>query len=150
MQEPPSRHRSGAESDSDRAMQDVWNRTLSQIPTTFGKMIYLAELRDANSGTYRHYGLAQRYTDETADRVLRTSHEQVFSEWLNYSLERQHRDLELYLESLEGDRETLLQTWLTLTPYRNAIPISAREAERLLYISDLELILDLLRNELSS
>ena len=131
-------------------MDDLWRRTLAQIPTLFGKIVYLSGLRDVNSGGYVHYGLAQRYSTEEANRILRESHERVFGEWLNCPLERQRDDLEEYLRSLEDDRETILRTWFTLAPYNNLIPINTREAERLLYISDLELILDVLRNELST
>ena len=133
----------------ERAMKDVWRRTLAQIPTTFGKVAHLASLRNENSGQYEHFGLAQLYSDEEADRVLALSHHQVFREWLNFPLEKQRRDLEDYLESLEGERKKVLQTWLTLTPYKNLVPVDAVEAERLLFISDLELILELMRNELS-
>ncbi len=138
------------ETERERAMHDVWSRTLSQIPTTFGRVAYLAGLRNENSGYYQHFGLAQRYSDEKADRVLRSSHEQVFAEWLNYPLEQQRQDLEEHLLSIEGERKVVLETWLTLTPYRNLIPAGTREAERLLYITDLELILEILRNELSA
>ena len=130
-------------------MDDLWRRTLAQIPTLFGKIVYLSELRDANSGAYQHFGLAQRYSADEANRILRESHERVFGDWLNSPLEQQRDDLEEYLGSLADDRETILRTWLTLAPYSNLIPINTREAERLLYISDLELILDVLRNELS-
>ncbi len=131
-------------------MRDVWTKTLSQISTTFGRLAYLAGLRDQNSGRYQHFGLAQRYTENEADRVLRTSHEEIFAEWLNYPLEQQRQDLEEHLRSIEGDRKAVLRTWLTLTPYRNLIPAESRDAERLLYITDLELLLEILRNELSA
>ena len=133
----------------DRAMKDVWQRTLSQIPTTFGKVAHLASLRNENSGQYEHFGLAQLYSDEEADRVLGLSHHQVFRECLDFPLEKQRQDLENYLESIGGKRRKVLETWLTLTPYKNLLPVGAVEAERLLYISDLELILELMRNELS-
>ena len=131
-------------------MRDVWSKTLSQISTSFGRLAYLAGLRDQNSGRYQHFGLAQRYTENEADRVLRTSHEEIFAEWLNYPLEQQRQDLEEHLRSIEGDRKAVLRTWLTLTPYRNLIPAESRDAERLLYITDLELLLEILRNELSA
>ena len=44
----------------------------------------------------------------------------------------------------------MLETWLTLQPYRNLIPFVTRDAERLLFISDLEVIEEILRNELSA
>ena len=112
-------------------------------------MAYLASLRDPNTGRYHHFGLAQVYTELQAERALRSSHGQAFKEWLNYSLEQQKSDLEDYLLTLDGDRRTILETWRTLAPYRNVIPADASEAERQLFVSDLEIILDLLRSELS-
>jgi hypothetical protein len=132
----------------DRAAADVWDRTISQIPTTFGKIAYLASLRSGNSGRYQHFGLSRIYSDDEADRVLRACHQEVFAEWLNYSLEQQRNDLEGYLNSIEDNRQTVLKTWLELTPYHNLLPADASAAERRLYLTDLELILDLLRNEL--
>lgn len=133
----------------DRAAEDVWERTVSQIPTTFGRIAYLASLRNENSGRYQHFGLAGIYSEQEADRVLRLSHREVFADWLNFSLLQQRYDLEAYLNSIEDDRKTVLATWLDLSPYRGLIPADATAAERRLYLSDLELILDLLRNELS-
>jgi hypothetical protein len=133
----------------DHAAENVWDRTVSQIPTTFGRIAYLASLRNENSGRYEHFGLAHIYSGEEADRVLRACHQEVFGDWLNFSLMQQRNDLEAYLNSIEDDRQTVLATWLDLSPYRNLIPADATPAERRLYLSDLELILDLLRNELS-
>jgi hypothetical protein len=133
----------------DRPAEDVWDRTLAQIATTFGRIAYLASLRNENSGRYEHFGLARIYSGEEADRVLRACHQEVFSDWLNFSLMQQRNDLEAYLNSIDDDRKTVLATWLDLSPYRNLIPADSTAAERRLYLSDLELILDLLRNELS-
>ena len=128
-------------------MLDVWKRTLDRIPTQFGKLAYLSELRNDNSGRYQHFGLAQLYGEDEANRVLRSSHEKVFGEWLTYSLERQRSDLEAYLEGLEDDLATVLQTWGTLAPYQKLPPEAAGEAERHLFGSDLEIILELIRRE---
>ena len=131
-------------------MVDVWERTLGQIPTTFGRLVYLASLRNSNSGVYQHFGLAQLYGSEEADRVLKASHEQIFAEWLNYRLERQKTDLEQYLASVGDDRRTVIEAWVSLSPYKSLPPAAAGDAERFLYSSDLEVILELLRSELSS
>jgi hypothetical protein len=126
---------------------DLWRHTLSQIPSVFGRLVYLCSLRDPNTGLYQHYGLAQVFSDQEADRVLRESHAQAFADWLCFPLEQQRADLGLYLEGLGGDPRTLLDTWIRLAPYRNLIPAGAREVERRLYLADLEAILELLRNE---
>ena len=98
---------------------------------------------------YHHFKLALRHTDEEAGRFLRASHKQIFEEWLTFPLEQQLRDLREYLESTE-EREVVLETWLRLKPYRNLIPFGTRDAERLLFISDLEVIFLMLLSELSA
>ncbi len=140
----------GKPDERDRAIEDVWVPILSQIPTTFGRIAYVAGLRNEGTGAYRHFKLALRYTHEEADRFLCASHKQIFREWLNFPLEQQLRDLREYLESIEGEREVVLETWLRLKPYRNLIPFGTRDAERLLFISDLEVIFLMLLHELSA
>ena len=129
------------------AAPDLWRNTLSQIPSVFGRLVYLCSLRDQNTGAYQHYGLSQAFGEEESDRVLRGSHEKAFGEWLCYTLEQQKADLDLYLSGLEGNRRTILETWIRLAPYRNLVPSSAREVERQLYLGDLETILELLKGE---
>ena len=123
---------------------DLWRHTLSQIPTTFGRLVFLSTLRDPNTGVYAHYGFAQRVGEEAAGATLRQSHLQCFSEWLAFSLEEQKADLDLYLSSIESDKTTILETWTRTKPYRYLVPAAALEVERILYNSDLEALLDLL------
>ena len=129
------------------AAPDLWRHTLSQIPSVFGRLVYLCSLRDANTGNYEHYGLAQVFGEGEADRVLGESHRQTFSAWLCLTLEQQKADLDLYLSGLTGDRRTILDTWIRLQPYRNLVPSATRDVERELYMADLEAILGLLKNE---
>lgn len=129
------------------AAADLWRHTLMQIPTTFGRLIYLASLRDLNTGQYTHHGLAQIYGDEEAHRTLRESHEQTFAEWLCYPLEQQRTELDEYLRGLDSPLQVLVESWLRFAPYRNFVPVGAREVERRLYLSDLQTLLELLRRE---
>lgn len=129
------------------AAADLWRHTLSQIPSVFGRLVYLCSLRDQNTGRYEHFGLAQMFSAEEADRVLRESHQRSFAEWLSFSLEQQKADLDLYLAGLNGNRRTIVETWIRVAPYRNLLPAAAREVERELYLADLETILELLKNE---
>ncbi len=129
------------------AAAELWRNTLAQIPSLFGRLVYLASLRDQNTGRYEHHGLAQLFGEEVADEALRESHAATFQDWLCYTLEQQKSDLDLYLAGLDTDKRTLLDTWIRLAPYRSLIPASARDVERKLYLADLETLLQLLRNE---
>lgn len=126
---------------------DLWRHTLSQIPTLFGRLVYLSSLRDANTGKYEHHGLEMIHGDEESDRVLRESHCGAFLQWLTYSIEAQKADLDLYFSTLDGPRRTVVEAWSRLVPYRNFLPASARDVERQLFFADLETLLALLRNE---
>lgn len=130
------------------AAADLWRHTLSHIPCVFGRLVYLASLRNLNTGRYEHHGLSLVFGEEEANRTLRESHEKYYNEWLEFRLEHQKADLDLYLSSLSTDRRTILETWLRLAPYRNFIPTSVRGFQRDLYLQDLDLLLNLLKNEL--
>lgn len=107
------------------AASDLWRNTLSQIPSAFGKLVYLASLRNGNSGRYEHHGLTLVFGEENANRALKKSHIHVFREWLRFNLEQQKADLDLYLAGLYEDKRTILTNWLELEPYMNLIPIWA-------------------------
>jgi hypothetical protein len=126
---------------------DLWRTTLSQIPTTFGRLICLASLRDQDTGTYHHPGLEQLFGQEQAERTLRECHGQIFSDWLCFNLEQQKKDLEAYLDELHEDKKTILATWLRLAPYRHYPPADALDAERNLFTADMEMVLELLSRD---
>ncbi len=117
---------------------ELWRETLSRIPTLFGRLVYLAALRDA-AGGYSHPGLSHTLGREHADRTLRHSHHQVFAQWLSLGLEEQKNDLDIFLNQLRAPRESLR--------YRELVPPGARDAERQLYLTDLETLLELLKFE---
>jgi len=128
-----------------RAVADVWRHTLSQIPTVFGRLVYLAGLRNPNSGRYEHHGLALVFNADDASRALKKSHKQVFADWLSFDLEQQLADLDLYLTDLPEDKKTVLKAWTKFAPYKGLIPSSARGVERKLYLGELQVMLGLLR-----
>ena len=129
------------------AVSDLWRNTLSQIPSVFGRLVYLSNLRNSNTGRYEHHGLALVFGEDEANRSLKKSHTQAFAEWLRFNLEQQKADLDLYLSGLYEDKRTILETWLKLAPYRNVIPSSVRGVARHLYLADLTALIDLLKNE---
>ena len=129
------------------APADLWRHTLSQIPSLFGRLIYLSSLRSSNTGRYEHHGLAQMFGDDDAHSALMRSHDETFGEWLNCPLEQQKADLDMYLAALTPDRAAVVDTWLRLAPYRNVVPSAARESERNLFAVDFEALLELLRKD---
>lgn len=129
------------------ASSDLWRNTLSQIVSVFGRLRYLASLRNPNTGLYEHHGLALIFGDKEADKALRKSHQRTFEEWLSCPLEKQRLDLNEYLSEISDDPGAVIDNWIRLAPYRNLAPSIARNAERDLFFSDFRLLLDLLKVE---
>src|SRR5271154_1725230 len=65
-------------SNREAAIAESWQRTLGAIPTLIGRLAYLSSLRNANTGSYEHFGLAQRIGEDEVDRTLRRSHMNTF------------------------------------------------------------------------
>jgi len=130
------------------AASDLWRHTLSQIPSVFGRLVYLSGLRDVNSGHYEHHGLGLVFGEREADRALKDSHNTAMAEWLTYGLEQQKADLDLYLSGLAIEKRVVVDSWLRTAPYRNLPPASLRGPAKKLFVSDLETLLELLRGEL--
>jgi hypothetical protein len=130
------------------AAGDLWKNTLSRIPTQYGKLAYLASLRDPNSGIYRHHGLSDMFGRDESNRVLREHHERAFFEWLNLPMAEQSADLIVYIGSLEDPMATVLDHWFRSRPYKGQVPGAARKMERELFVKDLETLVETLRNGL--
>ena len=127
-----------------RASADVWRHTLLHIPSLFGRLTYLASLRNPNSGQYEHHGLALMFGQDDANQALKESHSKVFNDWLACNIEEQLADLELYLSDLPEDRNTVLRSWAKLEPYKSVMPTGAKREQKRVYLGDLRTILDLL------
>ena len=128
------------------AAADLWRNTLSQIPSVFGKMVYLSSLRSPITGKYEHHGLALVFGEDEASRALKKSHVQAFTEWLSFDLEQQKADLDLYLSSVRADKRAIVENWLSVRSYRTFIPASAKTVEKRLYMADIEALIALLKN----
>src|SRR4051812_38669397 len=129
------------------AVADLCRNTLAQIPSYYGRLVYLAGLRNADSGKYEHHGLALVFGDVESDKALRKMHLVTFQGWLGFSLEQQRTDLDVYLSNLEPTRKVTVETWSRLAPYRALMPAHARRSEKALFLSDFEALLALMQNE---
>jgi len=127
---------------------DLVRASLSIIPTCYGRLVYLTSLRDPNTGRYEHYLLEETYGAGLAQAGLEGIHIQSYRSWIAMNLEQKRADLYLYLVSLSSDKRQVLQTWLMTAPYRSLIPLHTQPVERDVFLSDMQILLDLLMNEL--
>jgi hypothetical protein len=127
-------------------LDETWGRELAEIETAYGRLVYLASLRDSNTGRYEHYATGPDCRNRVHAYFLKL-HEAIFREWINYTLKRKKADIELYIHGLDSvDPSELVDAWLRLTPYKNLVPAAIRGPDREMHISDFEAILGLLRN----
>lgn len=123
---------------------DLWRHTLSQIPTIFGRLIYLAGLRDPLSGQYEHHGLSLIFGCDDADSAIKSSHRKAFQEWLCLSLSEQFDDLLDYIHQTGKSAAAVERTWTQTEIWRGFAPAGAAQAEKALYGSDMRNLLKLL------
>lgn len=129
------------------ALADLWKHTLSQIPSTYGRLAYLASLRDANSGIYRHHGLSAAFGREESLSALRKSHEDTFQEWLNFRLPYKCADLVTYFQNVDENPRQVVRYLARATPYLSQVPDSASPAQRRQFKMEMEIMLELIRND---
>ena len=132
------------------AVADFWKHTVLQIPTLTGRLIYLSSLRDPNSGTYKHHGMAAVFGRQESVRALRESHERVFREWLVLPIDSKENDIRHYLAGVDEPAQKVLAHWIGSGPGRPWIPSAARPMEIELFRVDLEALLTTLKNALAS
>jgi hypothetical protein len=129
------------------AVADLFKHTLSRIPTTYGRLSYLASLRDSNSGVYRHHGLFLAFGREASVQALQSGHESLFRTWLELSLAEKNEDLIAYVGTLEEEdpQARVVKYWKQSRVYRTYIPPQATPAETELFVSEFEVLLELWR-----
>jgi hypothetical protein len=129
-----------------RVARDFEERTLRELGGCFPRLIYLASLRDYNTGRYHHYGLETRYPSETVDESLRQCHSKVFEELVLLPLKEQTEDLLTFFESLKEDKGRLVAAWERLRSYQVLPPENCHPLARALFDKNIEIILKVLRD----
>ncbi len=128
-----------------RVVADFEAKTLEPLKGQFNRLIYLASLRDYNTGRYHHYGLETRYPSEAVHRALHRCHTRVFEELVELSLERQTEDLLGFFNSLKEEPARLVETWQRLRAYQILPPDPCHPLARELFDHNVEIILQVLR-----
>jgi hypothetical protein len=129
------------------ASEDLWARTLSQIPSRLGQMAYLSRLRNPQSGQYEHHGLIAMFGEPEAVDALRRSHEEAFRSFLGLGLLDQVEDFRRFLFSIPQPAGRLLTLWERNKGYEALLPPETSEPERLLFAANLRLIMHHLQGE---
>ena len=122
----------------DRPAAELVQDRLQEIPTRFGRLVYLARCREPQ-GRYRHEGIHLTHDRGAVDRAFAGAHESCFTEWLALPLRAQHEDFSAFLEGLNLRRA--LQAWADADPWPALSPRSADSDQRELFASDLRVLI---------
>jgi len=133
-----------------RIIQDFTLTTLAGIPGEFGRLTYMASLRDLSSGRYEHAGLTALYPDEAIQQALTLCHEQIFERVLETPLSRQEVDLKECLARMPGGLTSALTHWRRLEAYRVLLPERVPGYLKELFCSNLRALLEILQEECST
>lgn len=117
---------------------------LGDLPNDLTRMLFLASLRDCNSGTYLHPELSQRVGVEEADRALSACHQHIFRCLLRTPASAYALQLEEYIRYTRADRSVVLDTWQSLQAYRSTVPLHASALYCELFCLNIELALTIL------
>jgi hypothetical protein len=127
----------------------VRENVLETLPNDLTRMIYLASLRDCNSGMYLHPELSHERGMQAADGALRACHEQVFHRLLTTGLAEYVVQLQEYIRFTRGEILTVLKTWKSLQAYRATVPVSAVATSTELYFLNVAVALEVVGRQTS-
>lgn len=132
------------------AKADLRGRTLLRLPRALDRLVYLASMRDYNTGVYYHDGLAARFSEETACEAISDCHREAFQELLVSSLEELVAQLHAYMESTHTHPSDFLAAWKGLQPYRVAVPVGTDPLATEFLFSNLKVALAILESCLNA
>lgn len=131
-------------------VRDFTSTTLAAIPNMFGRLIYIASLRDLSSGNYEHAGLAALYTPEAIQEALECCHHEIFNRILETALAIQGEDLREALHGMPGQIAETVANWRRMESYRILPPGNTPDYLKELFFSNLGVLLEILDKENST
>jgi hypothetical protein len=132
---------------SDSLTDYIGDSVLRDLPNDLTRMIYLASLRDCNSGLYLHPEISHQWGLHAADQAFRICHEQVFRRLLTTRLPQYVCQLQEYIRYTRGETITMLKTWKSLQAYRATVPVGALAASAEFFFLNLSIALEILSQE---
>lgn len=131
-------------SQNQRVIEEFAARVLADISTDFGRLLYVATLRNVSEGRYHHARLEMAYSEPAVHQALLYCHEELFQKVLETPLEQQEWDLRSYLAGMDAAPDEIIGRWLEIEFFRTFVPFGTPTYLRDLFLSNLRVILGLI------
>jgi hypothetical protein len=110
-------------SDQSVVAEDISRALNISLPNDLSRLIFLATLRDNNSGHYYHPEVARRFSGEVADRAMLLCHRRIYEQVVALAIEDLTDQLDVYIATVPVPRGRLIESWTKLKAYRATIPM---------------------------
>lgn len=132
--------------DVEAARRDLVERNLSKIRGDFARLVYLASMRNYNTGEFHHDGLACVFTESVAEKAIAICHREIFRKLVLCPLKELVEQLELYASSNCSGPSELVRIWERLQPYRATVPLECNPLTAHLFVSNVKTALAILQS----
>ncbi len=104
---------------------DILRALTISLPNDLSRLIFLATLRDNNSGHYYHPEVARRFSVAVADDAMLACHRQIYEQVVALALEDLVDELDAYMATVRAPKQRSIESWTKLRAYRATIPMDA-------------------------
>jgi hypothetical protein len=132
--------------DVEAAKEDLRVRTLGPIGYDFGRLLYLASMRDCGTGDYHHHGLAMSFSEFATREALAACHKEVFLNLAICPLELFVPQVERFMRSAHADPHRAAESWENVETYRLTVPLCCDRLTVELFLSNMRVTIALLKS----
>ena len=132
--------------DLEAAKEDLRIRTLGPIGYDFGRLLYLASMRDYSTGEYHHHGLERSFSEVSAREALAACHKEIFYNLAPCPLKSLVPQVEQFMRSGNRDLRKALDSWETLEVYRLTVPCECDPFTVALFLSNVKIAVAVLKS----
>jgi hypothetical protein len=122
------------------------DKLFADLPNDLARLVYLASIRDYNTGRYLHPDLSRAYGIEAVDEWLRTYHGRIFERLVGAPVGDYVDQVRLYASFSGTPATDLTRIWKTLEPYKLVVPLGCDLLTAEIFYSNMSAALCILGN----